>query len=77
MKLISLIAAAMDGLINPFALGQRNVFRGATPPARKKGLINKDGLPRGYPGAKLARRAIQKGIAVKHHGLRVDGVTGG
>lgn len=37
--------------------------------------LNKEGLPRGYPGAKLARRAVQKGIAVRHHGLRQDGVT--
>lgn len=35
-----------------------------------------DNLPRGYPGAKLARRAVFKGIAVKHpRGLRVDGLT--
>lgn len=35
-----------------------------------------DNLPRGYSGAKLARRAIFKGIAVKHpRGLRVDGLT--
>lgn len=73
MKLFSFIAAAMGGLIRPYALGQRNVFRGPTPSAPKKGLINKDNLPRGYPGAKLARRAMQNGIAVKHHGLRMDG----
>lgn len=35
-----------------------------------------DNLPRGYPGAKMARRAIFKGIAVKHpRGLRANGVT--
>lgn len=34
-----------------------------------------DNLPRGYPGAKMARRAIFKGIAVKHpRGLRANGV---
>lgn len=36
----------------------------------------KDDLPRGYPGAKLARKAKQKAIAVKHpRGLRLNGVT--
>lgn len=36
----------------------------------------KDGLPRGYPGAKLARKAMLKQVAVKHpRGLRLDGVT--
>ena len=36
----------------------------------------KDDLPRGYPGAKLARKAMMKQIAVKHpRGLRLDGVT--
>ena len=73
MNLIKLIAAAMGGLVNPYTLGQRAMFRGPTPSARKKGLIDKSGLPSGYPGAKLARRAMQKGIAVKHHGLRMDG----
>ena len=53
----------------------RPQFRGATPAAPKKSLIDKSDLPRGYPGAKLARRAVQKGIGVKHHGLRADGIT--
>ena len=36
----------------------------------------KDGLPRGYPGAKLARKAMLKQVAVKHpRGLRLDGAT--
>lgn len=35
-----------------------------------------DGLPRGYPGAKLARKAMLKQVAVKHpRGLRLDGAT--
>lgn len=38
--------------------------------------ISKEGLPRFYPGAKLARKAVQKAIGVKHpRGLRADGVT--
>lgn len=37
--------------------------------------LNKAGLPSHYSGAKLHRRAVQKGIGVKHHGLRCDGVT--
>ena len=35
-----------------------------------------DNLPRGYPGAKLARKAFMKQLAVKHpRGLRANGVT--
>lgn len=35
-----------------------------------------DDLPRGYPGAKLARKAMLKQVAVKHpRGLRLDGAT--
>lgn len=38
--------------------------------------INKEGLPRFYPGAKLARKAVQKAVGVKHpRGLRANGVT--
>ena len=72
MNLIKLFAAVMGMMFQPNTLAQRTMFRGPTPAARKKGLIDKSGLPSGYPGAKLARRAMQKGIAVKHHGLRMD-----
>lgn len=73
MKILSFLAAALGlGMVPNFNAG--SIFRGSTPPARRKGLIDKSDLPRGYPGAKLARRAMQKGIAVKHHGLRQDGV---
>jgi len=76
MKLFSFLAAAMGSAISPnFLASSQAVFRGATPNARRKGLIDKSGLPSGYPGAKLHRRAIQKGIGVKHHGMRQDGVT--
>lgn len=76
MKLFSLLAATMGSAISPnFLANSQAVFRGPTPSARKKGLIDKSNLPSGYPGAKLHRRAIQKGIGVKHHGLRQNGVT--
>lgn len=75
MNIFKLLAAAMGSAFGRFPVSQRAVFRGATPAAPRKGRIDKSGLPHGYPGAKLARRAMQKGIAVKHHGLRQDGVT--
>ena len=71
-NLMLAILSALTSFPNIMASPQ---FRGATRPRHKKGLIDKSDLPRGYPGAKLARRAIQKGIGVKHHGLRVDGIT--
>lgn len=74
MKLFSLLAAALGSGFG-FLPNQTPQFRGATPSARKKGLIDKSQLPHGYPGAKLARKAMQKAIGVKHHGLRQDGVT--
>lgn len=50
-------------------------FRNATPNRRGKGRIDKRGLPHGYPGAKMARKAIQKAIAVKHpRGLRTNDI---
>lgn len=72
MKLLAFLSAFIPSFPNIMASPQ---FRGTTPPRRKKGLIDKSGLPHSYPGAKLARRAMQKGIGVKHHGLRADGIT--
>ena len=47
----------------------------ATPSRRSKSRINKDGLPSGYPGAKMARKAIQRAIAVSHpRGLRTNDI---
>lgn len=47
----------------------------ATPSRRGKGRIDKSTLPHGYPGAKMARKAIQKAIAVKHpRGLRTNDI---
>lgn len=80
MKILSMLGAAVLALGNPF-------HRTATPSRRVREQAdwsdcgnpqsNKDdGLPRGYPGAKLARKAVQKAVAVKHpRGLRLDGVT--
>lgn len=72
MKLLAFLSAFVPSFSNFHIQPQ---FPGTTPPRRKKGLIDKSDLPRGYPGAKLARRAMQKGIGVKHHGLRADGIT--
>lgn len=72
MNLLAFLSAFVPSFSNIIAQPQ---FRGATRPRHKKGLIDKSGLPHGYPGAKLARRAVQKGIGVKHHGLRADGIT--
>ena len=59
-----------------FGANPRPQFRSATPSAPKKGLIDKSGLPHGYPGAKLARRAVQGALGVKHMGgMRQNGVT--
>ena len=72
MKLLAFLSAFFPSFSTFHVQPQ---FRGATPSRAKKGLIDKSDLPRGYPGAKLARRAVQKGIGVKHHGLRADGIT--
>lgn len=72
MNLLAFLSAFVPSFPNIIASPQ---FRSATRPRHKKGLIDKSGLPHGYPGAKLARRAMQKGIGVKHHGLRADGIT--
>lgn len=72
MNLLAFLSAFVSSFPNIIASPQ---FRSATRPRHKKGLIDKSGLPHGYPGAKLARRAMQKGIGVKHHGLRADGIT--
>jgi hypothetical protein len=75
MKILYLLAAALGQSAFANLPTMHAPFRGPTPSARKKGLINKQGLPSGYPGAKLARRALQSGITVKAHGMRQNGVT--
>lgn len=67
----------------------RNNFRGATPSRHVRTHSHKiidgcrqsnkdDTLPRGYPGAKLARKAAMNFAGVKHmRGLRVNGIAGG
>ena len=42
------------------------------PQFSRKGGRNKSGLPQGYPGAKLARKAIMGRVAIKHLGTRAD-----
>ena len=73
--LFSLLAAALGAAaFNPMNIVDRS-FRNATPSRRGKGRIDKSGLPHGYPGAKMARKATQKAIAVKHpRGLRSDDI---
>ena len=43
-----------------------------SPQFSRKGGRNKSGLPQGYPGAKLARKAVMARVAVKHLGTRAD-----
>lgn len=79
MKIMSLLAGALAAGIGSFPVAFSNLgshaYRGPTP-SRKGGRTDKSGLLYGYPGAKLARKAIQKAVAVKHpRGLRLDGVT--
>lgn len=35
-------------------------------PSRSKGTRNKEGLPAGYPGAKLARKAARGFLTLRH-----------
>lgn len=89
MRIFSMLAAALSmsssfGNIQPVMV---HPFRGATPSRRYRNKStweyegcpqseNSDGLPRSYPGAKMARKAMQKALAVKHpRGLRLDGKT--
>lgn len=90
-SIIAAALTAAGATFNPLmGLISRPSFRQATPSHRssyrntKAGRVidgctqssKKDGLPRGYPGAKLARKAMMKQVAVKHaRGLRLDGVT--
>jgi hypothetical protein len=87
MKLLPFLASIM-GLnklsSNIFA---PQVFSRPTPSKRVRDTSGKsvngckqskkdDGLPRGYPGAKMARKAEMKFLAVRHcRGLRQDGAT--
>lgn len=72
MRIFQMLAAALGFAIQPSVVG--NSFRSATPSKRKG--FDKTGLPSGYPGAKLARKAAMKHVGVKHpRGLRADGVT--
>lgn len=54
------------------------MFGGTLPHEYMRKSVSKknDGLPRNYPGAKLARKAMMNQVAVKHpRGMRLDGVT--
>lgn len=78
MKLFSLIASAIAaaGLnaLPSTMLNSKGSYRGPTP-SRRRMHIDKSALPHDYPGAKMARKAIQKAIAVKHpRGLRADDI---
>lgn len=70
MNLIRLLIGAIAGSLgsvaafDPRRMFSGRVWRGATP-SRNKG-INKDGLPSGYPGAKLARKAAQGKLTLRH-----------
>lgn len=43
-----------------------------TPVFKKKGGHDKSNLPHGYPGAKLARKAVMGRIGRIHHGLHAS-----
>ena len=90
-SIIAAALAAAGAIFKPLmGLISRPSFRQATPSHRssyrntKAGRVidgcpqpsRSDSLPRGYPGAKLARKAMLKQVAVKHpRGLRLDGAT--
>lgn len=79
MKLFSLLAAAIAGVglnaLPSTMLNMNGSYRGPTPRRWRKGRIDKSNLPHGYPGAKMARKAIQRAIAVNHpRGLRTDDI---
>ena len=44
----------------------RSVMFHSGTPGKNKGTRNKDGLPAGYPGAKLARAAMRKTLTLRH-----------
>ena len=75
MKLLSFLAAAL-GSAGRFLLFNMNGFYcGSISSRRGKGRIDKSALSYGYPGAKMARKVIQKAIAVKHPcGLRTNDI---
>jgi hypothetical protein len=87
MNLLTLLASAMGLNKLTSAVFSSTAFRQATPSKRFRDKAkfsmhgcpqsNKDdALPRGYPGAKLARKAAMNFAAVKHpRGLRQNGVT--
>lgn len=88
-SLIGMIAAALGlGMSSlPTVPLTRTTYRGPTPSRRirsqSKAAYNgcvqsdkDDGMPRGYPGAKLARKARQGYLAVNHpRGIRANGIT--
>lgn len=90
-SVITAALAAAGATFNPLMSAiTRPSFRQATPSKRGSYRNTKasnvldgcpqskkdDDLPRGYPGAKLVRKAVMKQVAVKHsRGLRLDGVT--
>lgn len=65
MKLISMLAAALSASFSP------NIFPGVTSYTRSRA--------KGKPnpaGSKLARKAARGQIAVKHHGTRLNHISG-
>lgn len=78
MKLFSFLPTAIAGIglnaLPSTMLNMNGSYRGPTP-SRRKGWIDKSTLPHGYPGAKMARKAVQKAIAVSHpRGLRTNDI---
>ena len=75
MKIMGLIAAALAMGGNNLALsslGGMSARGFRTPTPSRKGGRDKSKLPRCYPGAKLARKAVMGRVGVRHLGLRAD-----
>lgn len=73
MKIMGLLASALGlGLATPTPVMATNngCFGNMKMPSKKERF----GLPRGYPGAKMARAAETGRIGIKHLGLRADHV---
>lgn len=87
MSIMSRLIAAILATSATAPLPVTKTFRGATPSRHVRTHSHEiiegcrqsnkdDNLPRGYPGAKMARKARMRFLAVNHpRGLRANGIT--
>ena len=84
MKIFSMIASALAAAggkalsaVDALNIGNnRAAFHRGPTQSKRRRTKNIPENYYGYPGAKLARKALMKQVAVKHpRGLRADGVT--